>query len=57
MFTITDDLIQSMMYTTLTIGIYGMIESKNKPKMKRPLMTEQDDQPTNFVVDTKGSEL
>ena len=31
--TITDDMIQFLMYNTLTVGVYGMIESKKKAKV------------------------
>ena len=31
--TITDDMIQFLMYNTLTVGVYGMIESKKKAKL------------------------
>jgi len=29
---ITDDMIQHLMYNTLTVGVYGMIESKRQKK-------------------------
>jgi len=32
---VTENLIQHLMYNTLTIGVYGMIESKKPPKINR----------------------
>jgi hypothetical protein len=34
MIMITDDTISSLMYNTLTIGVYGMIESKKNSILK-----------------------
>jgi len=34
MIMITDDFISSLMYNTLTIGVYGMIESKKNSILK-----------------------
>lgn len=32
---ITDDMIQHLMYNTLTVGVYGMIESKRSRKQEK----------------------
>jgi len=40
---ITDDMIQHLMYNTLTVGVYGMIESK-RPKKQQ----QQEDQEQEF---------
>lgn len=31
---VTDDMIQNLMYNSLTIGVFGMIESKKKTILK-----------------------
>ena len=31
---VTDDMIQNLMYNSLTIGVFGMIESKKKTIIK-----------------------
>jgi hypothetical protein len=56
MVTITDDLIQNLMYTTLTFGIYGMIESKKKNKIKRSLLTEDNDDSNQISADANAGE-
>lgn len=51
-FTVTDDMIQSLMYNTLTIALYGMIESKKDSliKAKHQGIIEQNEDGEDVVV-------
>lgn len=44
---ITDDMIQHLMYNTLTVGVYGMIESK---RAKKQSTDEQDEEEFNRTI-------
>ena len=44
---ITDDMIQHLMYNTLTVGVYGMIESK---RAKKQSTDEEDEEEFNRTI-------
>jgi hypothetical protein len=50
---ITDDMIQHLMYNTLTVGVYGMIESKRSRKQEKLQEEEREFQETLQRLKTK----
>lgn len=43
---ITEDMVNYLMYNTLTVGVFGMIESKNKAKA---IASKEDDGDNNYM--------